>query len=133
MTKGSLAEITVAKSDEIAAKPSSITFTEAAAMPVTFLTSLQALRDYGKVEKNDRVLVIGASGGCGISAVQLARVLGAGDIVGVCSGRNAEFVKSMGATHVVDYTKEDIVSYCQGEDGAIEESMKFDVVYDAAT
>jgi len=133
MSNGSLAELTVVKPEEIAVKPTSISFAEAAAMPITYLTSLQALRDYGKVEKNYRVLVIGASGGCGISAVQLARVLGAGDIVGICSGKNAEFVKSMGVTHVVDYTKEDIVSYCSGKDGDIEESMKFDVVYDAAS
>ena len=64
-------------------------------LPVAYLMSLQGLRDYGKIQAGDRVLIIGASGGCGTAAVQLAKALGAKDIVGVCSGKNAELVKSL--------------------------------------
>ena len=69
------------------------------------------------MQDGDRVLIIGASGGCGTAAVQLAKLLGAKDIVGVCSGRNGEFVKSLGATDIVDYTKQTIKEFClQGGD-----------------
>ena len=81
---------------------------------------LLIFRDNGALSNGDRVLVIGASGGCGISAIQLAKAMGAGDIVGVCSGKNAEFVKSQGATDVIDYTKHDIVAYYRNKDGNIE-------------
>lgn len=132
-SKGSLAELAVARCSEIGKKPTSISHGETAAMPVTYLTSLQVLRDSGALEKNGRVLIIGASGGCGISATQLATALGAGEIVGVCSGKNEEFVKSHGVHHVIDYTKDDILTYCQNGEGVIVEDNKFDIVYDAAT
>lgn len=133
---GSLAEFAVAKPDEIALKPKSISFAEAAAMPITYITSLQGLRDYGNLKKGGRVLVIGASGGCGISALQLAKALGAGHIVGVCSGKNAAFVKLHGANEVIDYTEHDIVNYFHSKSdtfGPIDDVFKFDVIYDAAS
>lgn len=133
--KGSLADYAVANPDEIAIKPKSISFAEAAAMPVTYLTSLQALRDYGGLKENGRVLVIGASGGCGIAALQLAKSMGAGHIAAVCSGKNSELVKSHGADEVIDYTKHNVVNYYRGntEDGEIPNAQKFDVIYDAAS
>ena len=133
--KGSLADYAVANPDEIAIKPKSISFAEAAAMPVTYLTSLQALRDYGGLKENGRVLVIGASGGCGIAALQLAKSMGAGHIAAVCSGKNSELVKFHGADEVIDYTKHNVVNYFRGssEDGEIGEDKKFDVIYDAAS
>ena len=133
---GGLAEFAVAKPDEIALKPKNISFAEAAAMPITYLTSLQGLRDYGNLEKGGRVLVIGASGGCGISALQLGRALGAGDIVGVCSGKNADFVKKQGANEVIDYTEHNVVDYFHNKSdtfGPIDDVFKFDVIYDAAS
>ena len=95
----------MASVDEISKKSSALSFPEAAALPVTYLTSLQSLRDYGKLTEAGRLLIIGASGGCGISALQLARVLKASDIVGVCSGKNEQIVRENGATDVIDYTK----------------------------
>ena len=133
--KGSLADFAVANPDEIALKPKSLSFSEAAAMPVTYLTSLQALRDYGGLKKDGRVLVIGASGGCGIAALQLAKSMDAGHIAAVCSGRNTELVQSHGADEVIDYTRHNVVNYFRGnsKNGEIEEADKFDVIYDAAS
>ncbi|XP_063695458.1 uncharacterized protein LOC134826886 [Bolinopsis microptera] len=130
---GSLAEFTIAPLAGVAHKPKSASFVEAAAMFTTYMTSLQALRDYGKLCKDDRVLVIGASGGCGTAGIQVAKSMGAKDIVGVCSGKNEEFVKSLGATDVIDYTKQTIKDYCLNESGAINPELQFDVIYDAAT
>jgi len=133
--KGSLADFALASPEEIAIKPKSLSFSEAAAMPVTYLTSLQALRDYGVLQKDGRVLIIGASGGCGIAALQLAKSMGAGHIAAVCSGRNSDLVRSHGADEVIDYTKHNVVNYFRGssEDGEIGEDKKFDVIYDAAS
>ena len=108
--QGSLAQSAVANVDEISKKSSKLSFTEAAALPVTYLTSLQSLRDYGKLAEGGRVLIIGASGGCGISSLQLAKVLKAQDIIGVCSGKNEAIVRENGATDVIDYTKTHIIS-----------------------
>ncbi|XP_063675065.1 uncharacterized protein LOC134811884 [Bolinopsis microptera] len=130
---GSLAEYTIAPLAGVAHKPKSASFVEAAAMCTTYSTSLQSLRDYGKLSKDDRVLVIGASGGCGTAGIQVAKSMGAKDIVGVCSGKNEEFVKSLGATDVIDYTKQTIKDYCLNESGAINPELQFDVIYDAAT
>ena len=133
--QGSLAQCAVASQDEIAKKSSKLSFPEAAALPVTYLTSLQSLRDYGKLTEGGRLLVIGASGGCGISSLQLAKVLKASDIVGVCSGKNEAIVRENGATDVIDYTKTDIIAHFKGEEKekTIPDVCKFDVVYDAAT
>ena len=103
--QGSLAQCAVASEDEIAKKSTKLSFPEAAALPVTYLTSLQSLRDYGKLAEGGRLLIIGASGGCGISSLQLGKVLKASDIIGVCSGKNEAIVRENGATDVIDYTK----------------------------
>ncbi|HET8538459.1 MAG TPA: NAD(P)-dependent alcohol dehydrogenase [Anaeromyxobacter sp.] len=90
-------------------KPAGVTFEQAAAVPVAAITALQGLRDEGKLQPGQRVLVNGASGGVGTFAVQIAKALGA-DVTGVCSTRNVEMVKSIGADRVVDYTREDFTN-----------------------
>lgn len=99
---GSLAEFAVAEEAKLSHKPESITFDEAAASAVSGITALQGLTDVGRVESGDRVLVVGASGGVGSFAVQIARALGA-TVDGVAGARNIEFVKSLGADQVFDY------------------------------
>jgi NADPH:quinone reductase-like Zn-dependent oxidoreductase len=88
-------------------KPSNVSFEEAAAVPIAALTALQALRDHGKLEPGQRVLVNGASGAVGTFAVQVAKALGAGSVTAVCSTRNVEQARTLGADRVIDYTKED--------------------------
>lgn len=100
------AEYTCAKEDELVAKPENVTFAQAAAVPTSALTALQALRDQGSVRPGMSVLVNGASGGVGTFAVQIAKVLGA-EVTGVCSTANMDMVRSIGADHVIDYTIED--------------------------
>ena len=87
-------------------KPTTLTFEQAASLPVAALTALQGLRDNGKIQPGQKVLINGASGGVGTFAVQIGKTFGA-EITGVCSGRNVELVRSLGADHVIDYTKED--------------------------
>ena len=120
-TRGSLAEYTCAPADQLVSKPTNLTFAEAASVPETAMTALQGLRDQGRVEAGQHVLVIGASGGCGTFAVQLAKAFGA-EVTGVCSTRNVELVRSIGADHVVDYTHEPVTGLGQ----------RFDVIYQAA-
>lgn len=103
---GAFAEYVVATDKALALKPASLTFEQAASLPVAAITALQALRDHGKIQAGQKVLINGASGGVGTFAVQIAKSFGA-EVTGVCSGRNAEMVRSLGADHVVDYTKED--------------------------
>jgi NADPH:quinone reductase-like Zn-dependent oxidoreductase len=104
--EGAFAEYAVGREDRLAAKPSTLTFEQAAAVPVSGCTALQALRDAGKVAAGQRVLVIGAGGGVGAYAVQLAKVFGA-EVTGVCGSGKVELVRSLGADHVVDYMRED--------------------------
>lgn len=103
---GSWAEHATATWTRIAPKPASISFEDAAALPIAALTALQALRDVGKVDAGQTVLVNGASGGVGTYAVQIAKALGA-DVTAVCSPGNVEQARSLGADRIVDYTKED--------------------------
>ncbi len=103
---GAYAEFIVVPEDRgVAMKPANISFEEAAAIPVAALTALQALRDDGRLQAGEKVLINGASGGVGTYAVQIAKALGA-EVHGVCSTRNMAMVKSLGADHVFDYTKE---------------------------
>jgi NADPH:quinone reductase-like Zn-dependent oxidoreductase len=103
---GSFAQY-VASKQAVARKPANLSFEEAAAVPVAALTALEALRDYGKLQPGQRVLVNGASGGVGIFAIQLAKALGASHVTAVCSTRNVEQSHSLGADRVIDYTRED--------------------------
>jgi len=103
---GSYAEFTSATEDSLALKPANLTFEQAAAVPMAGLVALQAIRDHGKVQPGQKVLVNGASGGIGTFAVQIAKSMGA-DVTGVCSTRNVEMVRSIGADRVIDYTTED--------------------------
>jgi NADPH:quinone reductase-like Zn-dependent oxidoreductase len=100
------AEQACAPEDRLAHKPAGLTFEQAAAAPMAGVTALQALRDKGRVQPGQKVLVNGASGGVGTFAVQIARAMGA-EVTGVCSAANAALVRSLGATHTVDYARED--------------------------
>jgi NADPH:quinone reductase-like Zn-dependent oxidoreductase len=105
---GSFAEYAVAPEDKLARKPKNLSFAQAAAIPVSAGTALQALVDAGRVQAGQSVLVVGASGGVGTYAVQLAKAFGA-EVTGVSSTAKVDLVKSLGADHVIDYTREDFV------------------------
>ena len=104
--RGAFAEYARAEADKVVPKPVSLTFEQAAAVPMAGTTALRGIRDVGAVRAGHRVLVNGAAGGVGTYAVQIAAALGA-EVTGVCSTRNVELVRSIGAAHVVDYTTED--------------------------
>lgn len=118
-TAGTFAELTVAPADQLTRKPVGLSFEEAAASVMSGLTALLAVRDVAGVGPGTSLLVNGAAGGVGTFAVQFARALGA-EVTGVCSTRNVELVRSLGADHVVDYTRED---FTRGE-------RRYDVVLD---
>jgi NADPH:quinone reductase-like Zn-dependent oxidoreductase len=103
---GAFAEYASASEDHLVLKPTNLTFDQAAAVGVSATTALQLLRDDGQLQPGHRVLINGASGGVGTFAVQIAKALGA-EVTGVCSTRNVELVRTIGADHVIDYTKED--------------------------
>jgi NADPH:quinone reductase-like Zn-dependent oxidoreductase len=104
----------------VAAKPNSLSHVEAASVPLAALTPLYGLRDCAGLEAGQRLLIIGASGGVGIFAVQIAKIMGA-DVTGVCSSANVDLVRELGADHVIDYTQEEVPR--AGDD--------YDVIYDA--
>jgi len=104
--KGAFAEYACAREDNFALKPDNLTFEQAAAVGVSAFTALQAMRDRGKVQPGQKVLINGASGGVGTFAVQIAKAFGA-DVTGVCSTRNVDIIRSIGADQVIDYTQED--------------------------
>jgi NADPH:quinone reductase-like Zn-dependent oxidoreductase len=103
---GALAEYVGTPEDKLERKPSNLTFEQAAAVPTSGLTALHGIRDAGKVQPGQKVLINGASGGVGTFAVQIAKALGV-EVTGVCSTRNVELVRALGADHVIDYTQED--------------------------
>ena len=117
--RGSCAEYAVAKEGGLAPKPANLSFEQAAAVPTSACTALQGLRDHGKVGPGQKVLINGASGGVGPFAVQIAKALGA-EVTAVCSTRNVEMVRSIGADHFIDYTQED---FTQG-------GPRYDVIMD---
>ncbi|WP_240778005.1 NAD(P)-dependent alcohol dehydrogenase [Nonomuraea basaltis] len=119
--QGGFGEYVCVREDELAPKPARLSFEEAAAVPLAANTALLAVRDQGRIQPGQRVLVNGASGGVGTFAVQLAKAFGA-EVTGVCSGRNVDLVRSLGADEVVDYTKEDFTRL----------GRRFDVVLDNA-
>lgn len=104
--EGALAEFALAQEDRLTAKPASATFAQAAAVPMAGLAALHAIRDHSAVQPGQKVLIIGAAGGIGTYAVQIAASLGA-IVTGVCSTRNVDLVHSLGAKHVVDYRHQD--------------------------
>ena len=112
---GTLAEYACAAEDKFAMKPTNLTFEQAAAVPTAAITALQGLRDAGKVQPGQKVLINGASGGVGTFAVQIAKSFGA-EVTGVCSTRNVDMVRSIGADHVIDYTQEDFTQSGQRYD-----------------
>ena len=119
--EGSFAEYVCAREDKLAPKPANLSFEQAAAVPISGLTALQALRDTGKVQPGQQVLIVGAAGGVGSFAVQLAKAFGA-QVTGVCSTTKVDLVRSIGADQVVDYTREDFA------DGA----RRWDLIVDTA-
>jgi NADPH:quinone reductase-like Zn-dependent oxidoreductase len=104
--RGTFAEYVCANENAITLKPVNLTFEQAAAVPLAAMTALQALRDNGNLQPGQKVLINGASGGVGTFAVQIARAFGA-KVTAVCSTRNLEMVRSLGADHIIDYTRED--------------------------
>ena len=107
---GAFAELARVQAGRLAAKPANLSFEQAAAVPVSGVTALQALRDAGALQPGQTVLVTGAGGGVGSFAVQIAKALGAAEVTGVCGGAKVELVRSLGADHVINYADEDITS-----------------------
>lgn len=118
---GAFAEYAAAPQDHFVLRPQLMTHEEAAAVPVAAVTALQGLRDFGKLQAGQRVLINGASGGVGTYGVQIAKAMGA-DVTGVCSGHNVEMVSSLGADRVMDYAKQDFTK----------EEQRYDVILDNA-
>jgi NADPH:quinone reductase-like Zn-dependent oxidoreductase len=117
--KGSYAEYTTVLEDKLAPKPANLTFEQAAVVPISGLTALQAVRDAGKVQSGQKVLILGASGGVGTFAIQIAKSFGA-NVTGVCSTTKVDLVESLGADNVIDYTR---VDFAEGE-------QRYDLIID---
>ncbi len=117
--QGTYADYTCAREDKLAQKPANLSFVQAAAVPISALTALHGLRDRARVRPGQKVLILGASGGVGSFAVQIAKAFGA-EVTGVCSTTKVELVRSLGADHVIDYTREDIS----------EAGQRYDVILD---
>jgi len=113
--RGGFAEYVSVPENELGLKPANISFAETAAVPEAALVALQGLRDKGRIQKGQKVLIVGASGGIGTFAVQIAKSFGA-EVTGVCGARNLDMVRSIGADHVIDYAKEDFTKNGQRYD-----------------
>jgi NADPH:quinone reductase-like Zn-dependent oxidoreductase len=118
---GAFAEYVSVSDDLLELKPANLSFDQSAAVPVAALTALQGLRDHGRIEPGQKVLIIGASGGVGTFAVQIAKSLGA-EVTGVCSTRNLDLIRSLGADHVIDYTQEDFT----------QRGQRYDLIFETA-
>jgi NADPH:quinone reductase-like Zn-dependent oxidoreductase len=118
---GSFAEYVCAPESLLALKPARLSFAQAAAVPLAAFTALQGLRDKGQIRPGQKVLINGASGGVGTFAVQIAKAFGAAEVTGVCSARNGELVRSIGADQVIDYTQTDFTQTGQ----------RYDLIFDA--
>jgi len=118
--RGAFAEYVCTSESNLVIKPNNVTFEQAATVPIAAFTALQGLRDKGKIQPGQKILVNGASGGIGTFAVQIAKSYGA-DVTGVCSTRNIDMVRSIGADQVIDYTKEDFTKSTQ----------RYDLIFDA--
>jgi NADPH:quinone reductase-like Zn-dependent oxidoreductase len=119
ISKGAFAEYAGARENKLAPKPANLTFEQAAVVAISGLTALQGLRDQGRVQAGQKVLIIGASGGVGTFAVQIAKAFGA-EVTAVCSTTKVDLVRSLGADHVIDYTRDD---FADGE-------QRYDVILD---
>jgi len=119
---GTFAEYATVRHDKVAPKPKNLTFEQAAAAPISALTALQGVRDSGQVQAGQQVLIIGASGGVGTFAVQIAKAFGA-EVTGVCSTQKVDLIRSLGADHVIDYTRADITDGSSG-------GRRYDVILD---
>jgi NADPH:quinone reductase-like Zn-dependent oxidoreductase len=119
--RGAFAEYVCAAENRLALKPANLTFEQAAAIPVAGLTALQGLRDKGRIQPGQKVLINGAAGGVGTFAVQIAKSFGA-EVTGVCSTRSVDLVRSIGADHVIDYTQDDFTRSAE----------RFDLMLDCA-
>jgi NADPH:quinone reductase-like Zn-dependent oxidoreductase len=117
--KGAFAEYATATQSKLVAKPESVSFDQAASIPVAGLTALQGLRDHGRLQPGQNVLINGAAGGVGTFAVQIAKSLGA-IVTGVCSARNVELVRSLGASRVIDYARQDFT----------QDNQRYDLILD---
>jgi NADPH:quinone reductase-like Zn-dependent oxidoreductase len=128
MARGSFAEYAAAREHKLARKPAALSFAQAAAFAVSGLTALQGLRDAGRIQPGQKVLVIGASGGVGSYAVQLAKVFGA-EVTGVCRTAKTELVRALGADHIIDYTQAD---YTQADNTQADGRERYDLIFDIA-
>jgi NADPH:quinone reductase-like Zn-dependent oxidoreductase len=126
-SRGTTAENVVADASHVALKPASLSFLEAASLPTVALTSLQALKR-NNLKAGEKLLVIGASGGCGLMGIQIGKAMGAGAVYGICSAKNEALVKEYGADKVIDYNNKEAMHAM----GTTEET-KFDIIYDTVT